>query len=158
MKKSLFIICTAFFLFSCTEEVPKARLLEFKINGQLNSYEGYAYRYTDYNDDAKLGYDWHIYNLGQNALYIQAYDNTFTKTSFSYPEFQIKYTVELTEGQSKTYEAAGGQFRLLGQEMGDISGDFHFKMKNILNPLDSVMINEGYFRIWLEKRDRIFSE
>ena len=158
MKKSTLIICSAFFLFSCTEEVPKARLLEFKINGQLYSYEGYAIRYCDYNGDAKLGYDWHIYNLGQNALDIQAYDNTFTKTTFSYPGFQIKYTVELSAGQSKIYESAGGLLRLLGQESGDVSGDFHFKMKNILNPLDSVMIDDGYFRIWLEKRDRVFSK
>jgi len=158
MKKSLLIICLSFFIISCTEEVPKARLLEFKINGQLYSNEGYAYRYSDYNGDVKLGYDWQIYNLGQNALLIQAYDNTFTKTIFSFPDFQIKYTLELPGGQSKIYEAAGGQFRLLGQEMGDATGDFHFKMKNILNPLDSVMIEDGYFRIWLEKSDRVFSK
>jgi hypothetical protein len=158
MKKFLSIIVTLGILLSCTKEVPKAQLLEFEINGKLFSNGGYAYRYSDFNNDANLGYDWHIYNLGQNALYIQAYDYTFTKLLFNYPEFQVNFTIELPEGISKTYKAAGGQFRILGQEMGDLTGDFHFKMKNVLNPLDSIMIENGYLRIWLEKRDRVFTK
>lgn len=157
MKKYLLLIYSILFLFSCAkEETPKTRLLEFEINSQFYSYEGYAYQYSDYVNDKKKGIDWHVFNLGQNALYIQAYDSTFAKLAFPYPAFQAKYTVELPAGQSKSYQATAGELRLLGQEMGDISGDFHFKMKNILNPLDSLMIEDGYFRIWLEKHDRIF--
>lgn len=158
MKKSLIIICSAFFLVSCVKETPKARLLEFEIDGHLYSYEGYAYRYNDYNGTVKLGYDWNIYNSGQSSINIQAFDDTFTKTVFAYPDFWVTFTVEIAQGQSKTYEATGGELRFLGQKSGDITGDFHFKMKNVLNPLDSVMIQNGYFRIWLEKGDRLLSK
>jgi len=75
-------------------------------------------------------------NLGQNALYIQVYDSTFTKLVFPYPAFQAKYTSELPLGQSKTYQATAGQFRLLGPKEGDATGDFYFKMKNTLDPTD----------------------
>jgi len=75
---------------------------------------------------------------------------------FPYPAFQAKYTSELPLGQSKTYQATAGQFRLLGPKEGDATGDFYFKMKNTLDPTDSIMIQNGYFRIWLKKYDRKF--
>ena len=34
--------------------------------------------------------------------------------------------------------------------------DFHFTLKNTNNPDDSLVFTDGYFRIWLEMRDRIF--
>jgi len=40
--------------------------------------------------------------------------------------------------------------------MGDIRGDFYFTLKNITNPDDSLVFTAGYFRIWLEKKDRTF--
>jgi hypothetical protein len=62
----------------------------------------------------------------------------------------------LEGGQSKTYEAVSGQFRILGEEHGNLRGDFNFKAKNVLNATDSVMITEGYFDIYLDTYDRTF--
>ena len=158
MKKTLLpVILVLAFLAACTEEAPRAELLEYNIGGNLYSSKGYAYRYSDYLGYEKQGYDWHIYNLGMSSLYIQAYDSTYEKTIFQYPAFEAELTVELANGTSKTYQAAGGEFRLTGHDMGEVVGDFHIKVKNTSNPLDSLMINSGYFRIWLEKYDRIFT-
>jgi len=51
------------------------------------------------------------------------------KICISIPAFHAKYTVELSQGVTKTYEATSGRFRLLGTEMGDIRGDFYFTLK-----------------------------
>jgi hypothetical protein len=156
MKNLMILFCAMLLMGSCVKEAPRAHLLEFQIGGEFNSYEGSACRYNDLVGGISNGYDWHIFNLDQNGLYIQAYDYTFTKTLFTYPQFEAVYKVELPEGLSKTYKAVSGEFRLLGVDMGELSGDFHFKLKNTLNPLDSIMMNEGYFRIWLEYKDRLF--
>jgi hypothetical protein len=158
MKNLIFLFCAILLLASCTKEAPRAHLLEFKIGDEYNSYEGFAYRYSDVVDGTSAGYDWHIYNINRNSLYIQAYDYTFTKTLFTYPQFEAVYTVELPEGLSKTYKAVSGELRLLGLDMGEFSGDFHFKLKNTINQNDSIMMNDGYFRIWLEYQDRLFSK
>jgi hypothetical protein len=156
--RQILFICFLLLFISCEKEEPqRVRLLEFEIDSQFVSYEGYALCYNDIKNEKSIGYDWHIYNTSQNALYIQVYDSTFTREVFAYPAFQAKYTIELTGGQSKNYQATDGQFRLLGPKEGDATGDFHFKMKNIANPSDSIMIENGYFRIWLEKYDRKFN-
>jgi hypothetical protein len=157
MNKVLFtIVCITSIFISCVKETPRSALIEFNIGDKLYSYPGYAYRYRDFVGDESKGYDWHIYNLGQSALYIQAYDSTFIKTIFAWPAFEALFTVELANGKSKTYQATSGEFRITGQEMGDAVGDFHFKVKNVANPLDSLMITQGYYRIWLEQNDRYF--
>jgi len=156
MKNTVLVILSCLFLISCAKENPKTRLLEFEVNGLYHSYEGNAYRYTDFENGIKKGYDWHIFNLGQNALYMQAYDTTFKDLVFPFPAFQAKYTIELSQGATKIYEATSGRFRLLGTEMGDIRGDFYFTLKNITNPDDSLVFTDGYFRIWLEMRTREF--
>jgi hypothetical protein len=158
MKKAILFICALCLLNSCVKEREKARLLEYEIKTQLYTFEGFAFRYNDYVNNVSQGYDWHIYNLGQSALNIQAYDDSFTKTLFNYPDFQTEFTVELVGGNSKLYKSSSGQFRITGQEMGDVIGDFHFTMKNVLNPLDSLVITNGYYRIYLERRDRVFSK
>lgn len=158
MKRAIIIICALSLLPSCVKEREKARLLEYEIKGQLYTYEGFAFRYNDYVNNVSKGYDWHVYNLGQSAMNIQAYDESFTKTLFNYPDFRAEFTVELAGGNSKLYKSSAGQFRITGQEMGDVIGDFRFTMKNVLDPLDSVMVTDGYFRIYLERRDRVFSK
>ncbi len=159
MKRiALTLICIVAFLSACTEETPRAELLEYNIGGKLYTFKGYAYRYTDYIGAERQGLDWHIYNLGQSSLYIQAYDTSFGKTIFPYPEFDARFIVELAGGISKTYQASAGEFRILGQEMGDVLGDFHCRVKNISDPTDSLVITGGYYRIWLEKYDRVFSK
>jgi hypothetical protein len=158
MKKALLtLFCSLSLIISCTEETPRAELLEYRIAGNLYSNKGYAFRYTDYIGNEKQGYDWHIYNLGQSSLSIQAYDSTYTKTMYPFPDFEAVFTVELANGISKVYKATAGEFRIIGQEMGDVIGDFHFRVKNILDPLDSLTIASGYYRIWLEKYDRVFT-
>jgi hypothetical protein len=157
MKKSLIsLICALSLFISCTEETPRSKLLEYKIGSKMYSYDGVAVRYSDYKGNVKKGFDWHIYNHGQTSVYIQLYDSTFIENVFNFPAFEAVLTVELPDGNSKTYKAADGQFRITGQEMWDVLGDFHFKVKNIADPLDSLMITEGFYRIFLEDHNRYF--
>ncbi len=156
MEKLCFILFTFFFIFSCDDEPSKNQLLDAKIDGQYFSFTGSADKYTDYVNSQKTGYEYQVYNHDRHSFLIEAYDDTFTKVIFSFPEFTAQYIVELNGGQSKTYEAVAGRFRILGTEQGNLRGDFYFKAKNILNPSDSVMITEGYFDILLEAHDRTF--
>jgi hypothetical protein len=159
MKKSLLsLICTLTLFISCTKETPMSKLLEYNIGSKIYSYDGVAYRYTDYKGSEKQGFDWHIYNHGQTSIYIQAYDTTYIENVFDFPAFEAMLTVELPDGKSKIYQATAGQFRITGQEMWDVLGDFHFTMKNVANPLDSLMITQGFYRIFLEDHNRYFSK
>jgi len=158
MKKSIFSICSLILLVSCYEEFPKARLIEFKIDGQIYSFEGYSYRNNDYKNSTLVGYDWHIYNFGSKTMNIQAYDSSLLKVTYKYPEFEARYTIKTSETDSVTYKAVSGEFRNTGFEMGEMIGDFHFKMKNILDPLDSLMITEGFYRIYLDQYNRDVSK
>jgi hypothetical protein len=158
MKRNILIFFTVLLLVSCTKERAKSRLIEYEIGEQTYSFEGFAIRYTDYVNDESKGYDWHIYNEEQDRLYIQAYDSTFTRTTFAFPSFQAVLDVELPKGLSKTYKATTGEFRITGLDMGDVVGDFRLKMKNMLDPEDSLMITNGYFRIYLEHYSRVFTK
>jgi hypothetical protein len=156
MEKLWLLFLTSYFIFSCDNEPAKNQLLDAKINGQYFSFTGSADKYTDYVKSLKSGYEYQVYNHDRHSFLIEAYDSTFTKIIFNFPEFNAHYIVELTGGQSKTYEAVDGRFRILGTENGNLRGDFYFKAKNILDPADSVMITEGYYDIFLETKDRTF--
>ncbi len=156
MKKLILFLLTSFFIFSCDNEPSKNQLLEAKIDGQYFSFTGTADKYTDYVNSLKTGYEYQVYNHDRHSIIIEAYDSTFTKIIFNFPEFTANYIVELTGGQSKTYEGVSGRFRILGPENGNLRGDFYFKAKNILNPLDSVIITDGYYDIFLKNSDRTF--
>lgn len=159
MKRMLILsLLASAFIISCTEEAPRSKLLEYNIGSKIYSYDGTALRYSDYKGNVKKGFDWHFFNHGQISLYIQAYDTTFTENVFDFPAFEAVLTVELPDGNSKTYRAADGQLRITGKEMWDVIGDFHFKVKNIANPLDSLMITEGFYRIFIEDYNRYFSK
>jgi hypothetical protein len=88
---------------------------------------------------------------------IQAYDSSLIKVAYTFPEFEAIYTIRSSATDSVTYKAVSGQFRNTGFDMGEVLGDFHFKMKNILNPLDSLMITEGFYRIYLDQYNRVIS-
>ena len=156
MKRVVYLVSMFFFIFSCNRESSKNQLLEAKIDGLYFSFNGTAEKYTDYTNSQKSGYEYQVYNHGRHSFLIEAYDNTFTKIIYTFPEFSARYVVELDGGLSKTYEAVSGRFRILGTEQGNLRGDFNFKAKNILNPSDSVMITEGYYDIFLETQDRTF--
>jgi len=156
MKKLILFLLTSFFIFSCDKEPSKNQLLEAKIDGQYFSFTGSADKYTDYVNSQKTGYEYQVYNHDRHSFLIEAYDDAFTKVIFNFPEFSAQYIVELTGGQSKTYEAVSGRFRILGNENGNLRGDFYFKAKNILNPFDSVIITDGYYDIFLKTIDRTF--
>jgi hypothetical protein len=156
MKRLSLLLIPILFIISCDNKPSKNQLLEAKINGQYFSFNGSAVKYTDYTNSLKTAYEYQVYNHDRHSFLIEAYDNTFTKIIFTFPEFSARYIVELDGGQSKTYDAVSGQFRILGAEQGNIRGDFNFKVKNILNSSDSVMITEGYFDIFLETKDRTF--
>jgi hypothetical protein len=144
------------FILSCTKDPEKNQLLDLKIDGQYFSFNGTAEKYTDYANDQKTAYDYQIYNHDRHTFLIEAYDNTFTKVIFPFPDFSAQYIVQLEGGQSKTYQAVSGQFRILGEDHGNLRGDFNFKAKNVLNASDSVVITEGYFDIYLDQYDRTF--
>ena len=76
--------------------------------------------------------------------------------TFSFPDTKARYILELPQGASKTYEAVEGSFRILAEDQGIIRGDFSFKMKNVADPQDSVMITDGYLHIALIREDRSF--
>jgi hypothetical protein len=156
MKRLSLLFVAIFFIISCDNETAKNQLLEAKIDGQYFSFNGSADHYTDYSNGQKTAYEYQIYNHDRHSFLLEAYDNTFTKVIFNYPEFTARYIVELNGGQSKTYEAVSGQFRILGTEQGNLRGDFSFKAKNILDSYDSVMITDGYYDIFPEKQDRTF--
>jgi len=156
MKKRILFLSIIFFALSCQKEPEKNKLLDAKIDGQYYSFNGSAVKYTDYVNSQKTGYEYQVYNHDRHSFLIEAYDDTFNKVVFPFPEFSAQYIVELDGGQSKTYQAVSGQFRILGTENGNLRGDFYFKAKNILNVSDSVMISDGYFDICLENHDRTF--
>ena len=156
MKNIICLVISLLYVFSCNNESTKNQLLEAKIDGQYFSFNGSAEKYSDYANNQKTGYEYQVYNHDRHSFLIEAYDNTFTKVIFTFPEFSARYTVELDGGQSKTYEAVSGRFRILGTEQGNLRGDFYFKLKNISNPLDSVIITEGYYDIFLNEFDRTF--
>ena len=156
MKNLLYLVLPVIFILSCDNELSKNQLLEAKIDGQIYSFNGSAVRYTNYVNSIKTAYDYQVFNHDRHSFLIDAYDESFTKVVFPFPAFSAQYIVQLEGGQSKTYQAVSGQFRILGQGNGNLRGDFSFKAKNILNSSDSVMVTEGYFDIWLESSDRTF--
>lgn len=156
MRKLISLTLTIFLVLSCEREPDKNALLEAEFNGQIRSFKATAVRYTDYVTGQKTAYDYHISSAGSQSLSIEVYDDTFSKVIFPYPGFEATYIVELSGGVSKTYEAVAGEFRIIEENEGNFRGDFHFKVKNISDPTDSVMITDGYFDIYLKKEDRTF--
>ena len=156
MKRLVYLMGLLFFSYSCDNAPVKNQLLEAKIDGKYFSFNGSADKYTDYKNNLKTGYEYQVYNHDKHSFLIEAYDKTFTKVIFNFPEFSVRYTVELDGGQSKTYEAVSGRFRILAAEQGNLRGDFSFHAKNILNASDSVILTEGYYDIFLETHDRSF--
>jgi hypothetical protein len=146
-----------FFILSCNKDQVKNQLLDLKIDGQYFSFNGTAQKYTDYVSGQKRAFEYQIFNHDKHSFNIDAYDDTFTKFVFAFPEFSAIYIVQLDGGQSKTYQAVSGQLRILGEENGNLRGDFNFKAKNVLNASDSVMITDGYFDISLNTYDRTLS-
>lgn len=151
MKRSIFYTCLAALLMvSCdSTEVTKSSLLEYRNNGAYASSKGFAVKYTAYKNTTVKANIWHIYETGSDAINIWVPDTTLTKNTFEIPSFKAV----LKTSAAKTYQASSGQFRLLGMEANDLSGDFHFRMKNISDPNDSITISEGYFRIYLDYKD-----
>jgi hypothetical protein len=47
---------------------------------------------------------------------------------------------------------------MIGVMEADITGDFHFKVKNNGDATDSLMLSEGYFRIYLEFADTVLAK
>ncbi|MBN2665342.1 MAG: hypothetical protein JXR67_02440 [Bacteroidales bacterium] len=156
MRNYAWLLLIIFLFPSCTEEPEKNRLLEATINGQLYTFNGIARKYNDYTAGQKTGIEYRVFNNEFNSLSIEAYDDTFTKVTFTFPEFTATWKLDLGGGRSLTYNAVSGQFRILGTEHGNLRGDFSFKVKNIADPLDSLMITDGYFDIFLEESDRMF--
>ena len=156
MKKLAGLTILLFLALSCEQETEKNALLEAQFDGQIRSFKATAVKYTDFVSGQKTAYDYHINSSGTISLSIEAYDATLSKVIFNYPDFEVKYIVELPGGTSKTYEAVSGQFRIIGENHGNFRGDFYFKVKNISDATDSVMIANGYFDIYLNKEDRTF--
>jgi hypothetical protein len=156
MKKFIYLVIPLVLTISCDNEPSKNQLLEATIDSQVHTFIGTAVKYTDYINNVKTAYDYQVFNHDKHTFLIEAYDETFIKTTFPFPDFSAEYIVQMEGGESKTYQAVSGQFKILGQERGNLRGSFSFKARNILNAMDSVMVTDGYFDIWLENSDRIF--
>lgn len=145
-------------LVSCYREVERSRLLEFRINGQYYSFSGYATRYYIYKGGKLKAYGWKIYDKDEDSLVIRACDTTLTKNTYNVPAFNATYYVKPDAGDYKIYDATNGEFRLLGMQAGDIIGDYHCTVKNRIDSKDSIMIQDGYFRIWLDYQDSVLTK
>jgi hypothetical protein len=156
MKRLIYLACLFLSIYSCSKDPEKNQLLDLKVDGQYYSFNGTAEKYTDYINDQKTAFDYQIYNHDKHSFLITAYDDSFTKITFPFPEFNAQYIVQLEAGQSKTYKAVSGQLRIFDENLGNLRGDFNFKAKNVLDTSDSVMITEGYFDIYLDAYDRTF--
>jgi len=150
MKQIIFyLMLFPVLLASCdSHEVQKSHLLEYWLNGVYTSTPAEAIKYTEWKNGVKKANLWNIYETGSTGISITVPDSTFTKNTYDYPSFSA-----VLKTSSGTYRASSGQFRLLGIQISDLTGDFHFKMKNITNPDDSLMVTEGYFVIYLDYRD-----
>jgi len=95
MRNLKYLIVPLLILFSCSNDPEKNKLLEAKIDGQIYSFNGFAEKYTDYVNDQKSGYEYQVYNHDRHSFLIEAYDETFTKVLFPFPEFDATYVVEL---------------------------------------------------------------
>lgn len=156
MNKLSLILVLIFLLPSCTDEPEKNRLLEATVGGQLHTFNGIAKKYNDYTAGTKTGVEYNIFSSDARSLTIEAYDESLTKVSFTFPEFSATWKQELGGGQSRTYNAVSGQFRILGNDHGNLRGEFSFRVKNINDPADELIISDGYFDIFLEESDRMF--
>lgn len=156
MKRTIFFSAIISILLpSCgNHEVERSHLLEFRNNGIYSSSRGHAIKYSAYKNDVKKSNIWNIYETGSDAIVIWVPDTTFAKNTYTYPAFSVEYIT----GDSRTYHATEGEFRLLGIEAGDLIGDFHCKLKNVTNVNDSLMITEGYFRIFLQYQDTLLTK
>jgi hypothetical protein len=153
MKRTIFISGIIIILLSScsSHEVEKSHLLEYKKDGVYSSASGYAVRYAAYKNSVKKSYIWNIYGRSGDSISMWVSDTTFIKNTYTYPAFSVMYRTS----DSRIYHATSGEFRLLGIKVPDIVGDFKFKLKNVANPDDSLMITEGYFMIYLLYRDSI---
>ncbi|MGD0341475.1 MAG: hypothetical protein ABSA76_07195 [Bacteroidales bacterium] len=156
MKRSIQLsVIISIILASCgSREVEKSRLLEFWKNGNYTSATGYAVKYTAYKNSVRKSFIWNIYGNGADTISMWVSDTTFKKNTYLYPAFSARYKTS----DSKTYNATAGQFSLQGLAEFDIVGDFKFTFKNVVNPNDSIMITEGYFRIYLVYQDSILTK
>ncbi|MGA1978632.1 MAG: hypothetical protein ABSG89_12365 [Bacteroidales bacterium] len=159
MKKPAFLFVLLILMAaSCSPDYVKSRLIQYDINNLYYSPDGYACRFSVYKADSLRGYGWKIYDLLSDSLNIRAYDTTFVKNIYEYPSVTAVFNVKPDSGTIRRYVSSAGQMRLLGYQDLDILGDFYFTMKNKDNPLDSFMLQSGYFRIFLDYRDSIIAK
>jgi hypothetical protein len=154
MKIALVIATSCFLICSSCENrlVTHSALLEYRTDGEYHSYNGKIRRYSVYVNSVKKGNLWHLYEEnGQFSVWSR--DTGYLKIVYDYPAFNALLKVTPSGSSTKTYNATAGQFHMVGLQDADLTGDFHFKFKNEANPLDSLMITAGFFRIYLEFAD-----
>jgi hypothetical protein len=155
MKRTFLLSGIIILLASCSShEVEKSHLLEYRKNGIFCSPSGYAVKYTAYQNSVEKSNIWNIYGYGADSISIWVPDSTLTKSTYAYPSFSVMCKTS----DSRIYRATSGEFRLLGIKVFDLVGDFHFKLKNIENPNDSLTITEGYFMTYLQYQDSLLAK
>ena len=156
MKRAIFMSgIVSIFLSSCgSHEVAKSHLLEYWNNGVYSSARGYAVKYTAYKNLVKKSYIWNIYGSGGDSISMWVSDTTLVKNTYVYPAFSVLYRTS----DFRIYHATDGELHLLGLQIFDKVGDFHFKLKNVANPNDSLMITKGYFTIYLQYKDSLLAK
>lgn len=155
MKWLTFFI-TSILIFSCEKEQEKISILTATVAGEKISFIGNAHRYKDIRNDEPFGYDYHIFNLESPKLYIEVYDSSFSKHEFEFPDIDVKYVYNATNGAAKTYYGNSGNFKIIKEKEGVLFGEFKFILINKLDNTDTIHIDDGYYEITLEKNDRVW--
>jgi len=155
MKWLIFFI-TSMLIFSCDKEQEKISILNAIVAGEKISFTGNAHRYKDIRNDKPVGYDFHIFNLESPKLYIKVYDSSFSRHEFEFPDVEVKYVYNATNGAPKTYYGYSGILKITKEQEGVIFGEFKFILINKFDSTDTIYIDNGYYEITLEKNDRLW--
>jgi hypothetical protein len=99
---------------------------------------------------------YYLFLSNRPSIKIEAYDSSFIRLSYTYPDFQASYVVGV--GNIKQYHAINGQFTISEINNGTIVGYFSFDAVSQSDNSDTICIREGYFEYTLSEYERNIGE
>jgi hypothetical protein len=154
MIKQLVLMAGLTCLLVACKKDDKIMVLRAEINGVENaSATGSASRYLDYNGTGDVRYFYVVSGSGP-SFNIEAYDSTFYKLKFGFPDFSASYVDNGDDGAARYFDAIDGEFLISDTDRGVISGSFFFNAVNRSDDSDTVHIRNGYYKITLEEYER----
>jgi hypothetical protein len=156
MKKRLVLLFWLPLLWSACGDDDRIMILEAEIDGVENTAEtANATRSSDIIGGESVRYYYWITGSGP-SITIEAYDSSFSKRNFSFPEFSATYIEGTGNDSLRHCDAVDGQFTI--SEVGDglITGTFSFNAVNQSDATDTVHIRNGYYQITLDEYERSF--